>query len=171
VSAGFSIRPLTAADAAAVLALHKAAAVTPGGLARMPDEVTAAYVDGFLAKTARDGVALAAWSDDGDLCGEIHVARMTPALFAHVLSDLTVAVHPDWQGRGVGSALFQALIARARTLTPAVGRIELMAGAGNTGAIRLYERLGFRHEGRFIGRGRLSDGRVEDDVAMALMLD
>jgi putative acetyltransferase len=170
VTAACSIRPLTAADAAALLALHKAAAVTPGGLARMPDEITSAYVAGFLEKAAAEGIGLGAWSADGMLCGEIHAVRMTPALFGHVLSDLTVAVHPDWQGRGVGSALFGALITAARRLDPPIGRIELMTGAGNIGAIRLYERLGFRHEGRFVGRGRLSDGRVEDDIAMALML-
>ena len=164
------IRPLTAADAAAVLALHKAAAATPGGLARMPDEVTPAYVQAFLAKAAADGVVLGGWSEDGALLGEIHATRMSPALFAHVLGDLTVAVHPDGQGHGVGTALFGALITAARRMTPPIGRVELMTGSGNLGAIRLYERLGFRHEGRLIGRGRLSDGRVEDDIAMALML-
>jgi putative acetyltransferase len=88
-----------------------------------------------------------------------------------VLTDLTVAVDPDWQGRGVGSALFRALIAAARTMTPSVGRIELWTGAANLGAQRLYERLGFRIEGRMIGRGRLPDGTVDDDIVMGLLLD
>jgi putative acetyltransferase len=39
------------------------------------------------------------------------------------------------------------LIAWARVAEPAILRIELEAGAGNLGAIKLYERLGFHHEG------------------------
>jgi ribosomal protein S18 acetylase RimI-like enzyme len=42
--------------------------------------------------------------------------------------------------------------------------------AGNTDAIRLYQRLGFKIEGRFVGRVYLPDGTVEDDIAMALLL-
>jgi putative acetyltransferase len=95
---------------------------------------------------------------------------MAPAQFNHVLTDLTVAVHPDWQGKGLGSLLFQALIAAARDLRPAITRIELMAREGNDGAIRLYQRLGFKIEGRFAGRVHLPDGRIEDDIAMALLL-
>jgi putative acetyltransferase len=92
---------------------------------------------------------------------------MRPAQFRHVLTDLTVAVHPRAQGRGVGSRLFEALFEAASRLTPPVTRIELVARTGNAAAIRLYERLGFRAEGRFAGRVRLADGRIEDDIPMA----
>lgn len=87
-----------------------------------------------------------------------------------MLGGLTVAVHPDHQGRGVGSRLFESLIAWARSAEPEIVRIELAAGAGNPGAVRLYERLGFRHEGRQVARGRLPDGRFEDDILMGLLL-
>ena len=95
---------------------------------------------------------------------------MAPAQFSHVLTDLTVAVHPDWQGKGLGSLLFGALIEAAREMTPRITRIELMAREGNTGAIRLYQRLGFKIEGRFAGRVHLPDGTIEDDIAMAMLL-
>ena len=87
-----------------------------------------------------------------------------------MLSDLTVAVDPAWQGRGVGRALFAALFEAARALSPQVTRIELMAREGNVDAIRLYERLGFVIEGRFVQRVRMPDGRLEDDIAMGLLL-
>lgn len=163
------IRPLSLMDVDALVALHRATAAAPGGLARTPEEIDAAYVSGFVAKTSAGGVALGAWAD-GALAGEIHASRMGIAQFAHVLTDLTVAVHPAWQGRGVGSALFRALFAQAATLTPRVERIELMAREGNSEAIRLYERLGFRGEGRFLGRVRLPDGSTEADIAMGLLL-
>lgn len=170
MSPGFHTRASTPADARSVLALYRAAASGTGGLARRPEEIGPAYVEGFLAKACERGLGFVAVTPQGQVVGEIHVFRMDPAQFSHVLTDLTVAVHPDWQGRGVGSALFSALIAAARALSPRIERIELVARSGNVGAIRLYERLGFVNEGRFVGRVRLPDGRVEDDMPMALRL-
>ena len=168
---GFTVRPAKPADAAAILALHRRVAATPGGLARRPEEVTADYVDQAMAASADGGVNLVAADAGGGLCGEIHAVRMKIQLFAHVLTDLTVAVDPDWQGRGVGSALFGALIDAARQTIPPIGRIELWTGAGNLGAQRLYQRLGFKIEGRMVGRGRLPGGQADDDIVMGLLLD
>ena len=154
----------------AVVALYRAAAGGNGGLARRPEEIDAASVRPFLEGAARNGVSRAAWAPDGTLAGEIHALRMAPAQFNHVLTDLTVAVHPTWQGKGVGSLLFMALIEAARQMTPPIERIELMAREGNEGAIRLYERIGFVKEGRFAGRVHLPDGTVEADIAMAMLL-
>uniref|UniRef100_B0T8J0 GCN5-related N-acetyltransferase n=1 Tax=Caulobacter sp. (strain K31) TaxID=366602 RepID=B0T8J0_CAUSK len=167
----FIVRSATPQDAAAILALHRKVATVPGGLAREPGEVTEDYVARAMAVSADGGVNLVAIGSDRDLCGELHVERMKVGIFAHVLTDLTVAVDPDWQGRGVGSALFRALIETARTMSPPVGRIELWTGAANLGAQRLYQRLGFQIEGRMIGRGRHPDGHVEDDIVMGLLLD
>jgi putative acetyltransferase len=161
-----TIRAATLADRGAIVALHRAAAITPGALARAPEEVTAVYAEGAI----KSDICLVAVDADGFLRGEIHAKRETIALFAHVLSSLTVAVHPQWQGQGVGSRLFEALIAWAKDQDPAILRIELAAGAGNPGAIRLYERLGFKHEGRQVARGRLPDGRFEDDILMGMLL-
>jgi GNAT superfamily N-acetyltransferase len=161
-----TIRAATLADREAIVALHKAAAVTPGALARAPEEVTPTYAEGAI----KSDVCLVAVETDGFICGEIHAKRETVALFAHVLGSLTVAVHPERQGRGIGSKLFEALIAWAKAQQPPILRLELAAGAGNPGAIRLYERLGFKHEGRQVARGRLPDGRFEDDILMGMLL-
>ncbi|MDB5540485.1 MAG: hypothetical protein JWQ89_2212 [Devosia sp.] len=55
------------------------------------------------------------------------------------VKDLVVA--PDWQGRGVGTAL----LATAMAALEARGAVEvrLKVQAGNAGASRLYERMGF----------------------------
>jgi len=166
----FLIAALTADATDKVLALYRAAAAGRGGLARAPDEIDEAYVHKFLDAASRDGVSRAVFASCGTLIAEIHALRMAPRQFRHVLTDLTVAVHPDWQGRGLGRLLFGHLIEAARALSPPATRIELFAREGNAGAIRLYERLGFVIEGRFKGRVRLPDGTLEDDVAMALTL-
>jgi putative acetyltransferase len=164
-SDGVVVRASTPADAPAILALYRDAAAGPGGLARRPAEMDLPYVEGFLAKAA---VALGAWSPDGALVAEIHAGRIGPDQFAHVLTDLTVAVSPSWQGRGLGSRLFRALFEAARA--QGFERVELMAREGNAEAIRLYERLGFRVEGRFEGRVRMPVGTAEADIAMGMRL-
>jgi putative acetyltransferase len=152
-----------------VVALYRAAAAH-GGLARRPEEIDADYVRGFLTRAQANGISRAAFAPEGTLVAEIHALRMAPAQFSHVMTDLTVAVHPDWQGKGLGSLLFRTLIDAARVLKPPITRIELMARAGNTDAIRLYQRIDFTIEGRFAGRVHLPDGTIEDDIAMAVLL-
>lgn len=164
-----SIRATRPADAPAILQVHLAAAANGGGLAREPDEMDPAGIEAALARPFANGVALIAWIG-GRAAGEIHASRLGPRQFAHNLTDLTVAVHPDFQGRGVGAALFEALFAEARRLTPRIERVELFCREGNAGALRLYERLGFTLEGRFPRRVRLRDGTVEDDLAFAKLL-
>ena len=166
---GITIRPTAPTDAPAILTLHMAAASNGGGLAREPDEMSLAGIEASLARPFEDGVALMAWID-GAAAGEIHASRYAPRQFAHNLTDLTVAVHPDFQGRGVGAALFEALFVAAAKMAPPIERIELLCREGNGGALRLYQRLGFVIEGRFHRRVRLKDGTVEDDLAMAKRL-
>jgi putative acetyltransferase len=122
-----------------------------------------------LAGALIGGVAIGAW-DGSRLVGMIKASRMPSVQFQHVLWDLTVAVDPESQGCGIGQGLFEELLANSATLTPRIERIELVVREGLTHAIRLYERLGFRQEGRFERRFRLSNGAYEADLPMALFL-
>jgi putative acetyltransferase len=161
------LRPTTMADAPAVLALHIATASAPGsGLARAADEMVLEQIEAALGRALASGIAISAWAHEA-CAGEIHASRLGPRQFAHNLLDLTVAVHPEWQGQGIGARLFEALFAAARDLEPAIERIELMCSEGNDPALRLYQRLGFQVEGRFPGRIRASDGSVQADLALA----
>lgn len=161
-----SFRPLSLADAPALLVLMRRA---EGGLGRLPDEMDLAWMEEALSGALAGGVAIGAW-DGSRLVGMIKASRMPSVQFQHVLWDLTVAVDPEAQGRGIGQGLFGQLFANAATLTPRVERIELVVREGLAHAIRLYERLGFRQEGRFERRFRLSNGTYEADLPMALFL-
>lgn len=164
--ADVSLRPLSLADAPAVLALMRRA---EGGLGRLPEEMDPPWMEEALSGPLRDGIALGAW-DGLHLVGVIKTSRMPSVQFEHVLWDLTVAVAPEAQGRGIAYRLFSELLANASTLTPRVERVELVVREGLTHAIRLYERVGFRLEGRFERRFRLPDGTYEADLPMALFI-
>jgi putative acetyltransferase len=140
-----------------------------GGLGRLPDEMDLAWMQEALTGALAGGLAIGAW-DGSDLVGMIKASRMPSVQFQHVLWDLTVAVDPESQGRGIGHRLFGELLQNAATLTPGVERIELVVREGLTHAIRLYEGIGFRREGRFERRFRLTDGTYEADLPMALFL-
>jgi putative acetyltransferase len=161
-----SFRPLSLADAPAALVLMRQA---EGGLGRLPDEMDLPWMEEALTGALAGGLAIGAWQGSR-LAGVIKASRMPSVQFQHVLWDLTVAVDPESQGRGIGYKLFAELLANAATLTPRVERVELVVREGLTHAIRLYERVGFRREGRFERRFRLSNGAYEADLPMALFI-
>jgi ribosomal protein S18 acetylase RimI-like enzyme len=161
-----TLRPLSLAAAPGALALMQRA---EGGLGRLPEEMDLEWMQQALAGALDGGIAIGAWCDS-TIVGLIKASRMPSVQFQHVLWDLTVAVDPEFQGRGIGENLFAALIETSATLTPRVERIELVVREGLAHAIRLYERLGFKQEGRFERRFRLSTGDYEADIPMALMI-
>lgn len=161
-----TIRPATRADLGAVLGLYRAVAATPGGLARLEHEVDEAYVAGFLEKALRSGVGLVAVDAEARIVGEIHAGGPGLFCFAHVLTDLTIAVDPGSQGAGLGRMLFERFMTEVREKRPDISRVELIARESNTKAIRFYESLGFKVEGRFEGRIANLDGTREADIPM-----
>lgn len=62
-------------------------------------------------------------------------------------AELYIMVHDDFQGRGVGKALMQAIVELADDFIGLV-RIQLEVNTDNARAIALYERFGFVREGR-----------------------
>lgn len=167
-----TIRAGRASDAAAIRELYITVAATSGNLARAPDEMTEEYVASCVSHSLADGVLLIAeLAGVNGFAGELHAYRNGLKRFAHVLGALTVAVHPEAQGRGVGRALFEALLDEVLRSRPTIHRIELISSESNLRARKLYESLGFRAEGRF-ERGIVSPaGELEADIPMAWLRD
>lgn len=165
----FIIETATHTAGPALLTLYHAVAALEGGLARTQAEITNEYVTYFLQKAQESGLILVARPNvDGPIIGEIHSYALGPRVFAHVLGELTIAVHPDYQGQGVGKALFTELLRRVKQERPDILRVELIARESNRKAIAFYQKLGFQIEGRLANRIRRVDGSgFEADLPMA----
>lgn len=155
-------------DVGKILDLYKMVAAEHGGLARTEDEIDAAYVRHFVSKSVTTGIIVIAIDDgSGSVIGEIHGYALGPKSFSHVLGELTIAVRPDFQGRGLGKALFTEFMRRVKTTRPDILRVELIARESNLRAIRFYEQLGFLVEGKMAGRIASVGGGFESDIPMA----
>ncbi len=162
----FQIRPAQLEDAQGIRQLYLAVARIEGGLARVESEISEEYIHHNLSSGIHKGVCLVAVQDT-QIIAEIHAYPPFPKVFAHVLSDLTIAVHPEFQGSGVGRAIFTELLSTVKEQQAHILRVELIARESNQKAIRFYQSLGFEIEGAMKGRIRRPDGNFEADIPMA----
>jgi len=127
----FELQPATAADRDRLYALHRAAMRDVVDRTWGWDEPWQRAHFNARFDPAAFSLILAGGREIGALCvqeraGELYVAD--------------VQIAPEEQGRGIGTAVMQGVIARAKTLGWAVTLQVLRA---NVRARRLYERLGF----------------------------
>jgi aminoglycoside 6'-N-acetyltransferase len=83
---------------------------------------------------------------------------------------IDIAVHPEFQGRGLGSDAIRALAEHLFTVR-GHHRLVIDPAAGNRAAIRLYESLGFRPVGTMRSYERGPDGSWHDGLLMDLLVD
>ncbi len=102
---------------------------------------------------------------DGEAVGTAGMHSAAPNLRRQHALALGISVAKPAQGRGVGTALMEALIDYADRWA-GVLRIELTVWVDNERAIRFYQRFGFETEGRLRAYG-LRDGRYDDVLTMA----
>ena len=139
-------RPLKMRDLGTIEQIEKRAYPTPWSRSMFASE---------LAKAS--SICLGAFEEEtGTLLAYLIIARYVDAW--HVMN---IAVDPECQRRGIATMLMEELF----ELTAQDGRrgYTLEVRVSNAGAIRLYERLGFR--GRGVRRGYYTDNR-EDALIM-----
>lgn len=131
------LRPGSEADRAALRTLI--AGLTPPSSysrfqAALGPEPPAHVVDAMLPCGVRGGSVLA-W-DGGDLVGHGEWVRFGPSPIA----EIALVVADSHQGRGLGTALAQQVIAVAGAR--GIERIEMFTAAGNTAIARMVAHLG-----------------------------
>lgn len=138
-----TVRPRRVTDAEDFARLHETASSLEGTL-QVPFQAMMHWAKRF-SQTPPGSYVLAA-EHEGRIVG---AAGMFPLGLSprmrHVMT-IGMAVHPDFQGRGVGHALMAAITDHADRWL-GVHRLELTAYVGNDRARALYERHGFVLEG------------------------
>ena len=128
------IQPARQQDLSEILALQKNAFAAEAQLVNDWNIPPLTQTLDELADDWRKGIMLKAVNEGGPIIGTVR-GHMAPDGF--YIGRL--AVQPQWQGRGCGSALLEAMIGRAES-----NRLVLFTSTKSERNLRLYERFGFR---------------------------
>ena len=129
------IQPARQQDLPEILALQKTAFAAEAQLVNDWNIPPLTQTLDELADDWRKGIMLKAVNEGGPIIGTVR-GHMAPDGF--YIGRL--AVQPQWQGRGCGSALLEAMIARAEP-----NRLVLFTSTKSERNLRLYEKFGFTH--------------------------
>jgi aminoglycoside 6'-N-acetyltransferase len=115
---------------------------------------------------ARDDVEAFVIQFDGDAIGVIQYSEERDPDYEH--AGIDVAIHDDWQGRGLGTDAVRTL-ARHLIHDRGIHRVTIDPAAANERAIRCYEKVGFRPVGIMREYERGGDGTWHDGLLMDLL--
>lgn len=165
----YEIRNADTIDFDKIFSLYQKVASQSVGLARSGEEITEQYVQNFMRHSSQSGIELIVEDPNNrsQVIAEIHCYKLVPKVFTHVLSELTIAVDPDFQGKGIGKMIFSQLLDFIKINRHDVLRVELISRESNLKAITLYQKLGFKIEGKFEKRIQNNHGQFEADIPMA----
>src|SRR5215469_875901 len=160
------VRPARLTDDAALMRLESAAWSAEAGFPSVLERVTATSAPFFSADNPPEAHLVAELN--GSVVGYIRIKAPTHLPEnAHVVQVQGLAVHPSARRRGIAAMLLTAAVQRTRER--GARKLTLRVLSTNTGAIALYERLGFTCEGVLRGEFIIK-GRDVDDVLMAIPL-
>jgi ribosomal protein S18 acetylase RimI-like enzyme len=161
-----TLRPLTASNGPASRALFLALLLDGRGVVMEPDEVRSeAELIRQIEEYANDPLSLQLGAFvEGVLAGTIDIKRPNRRMIAHN-GILSMGVHPDFQGLGLGRLLMEELVRWSEG--HGVERIDLYTLADNHRAIGLYRSFGFETLGSRKAYVRRPDGTVADDLYMS----
>lgn len=161
------IREARIEDASAILEAERAIAKVPGYFCSDPSELILENVLHAISTfRSNEGIYLVA-ETDGALIGHAFLEPQRLQSLRHV-ADLNIAVHLDWQKKGVGTKLLKQIIEWAKK-SEVLRKIQLNVRASNLFAISLYNKMGFQEEGRLKNRVKVKDAYL-DDIIMGLEL-
>jgi RimJ/RimL family protein N-acetyltransferase len=129
---------------------------------------TADQQRGYLQSLSSREVFHVAIAAAGDVIGYQSLDRYSSLLsaMAHV-GQLGTFLLPEWRGRGVGQALFNATIGFAASV--GYRKLVIQVRGSNASAQAFYKRLGFVECGRLRAQVVI-DGREDDEIVMELFL-
>lgn len=162
---GLRTRDATPTDAAAITIIYNQGIVDRIATLETEERAPEERLQWLTARGPRHPVLVA--EVDGTVVGWGSLNQFNPRKAYDFVVDFSVYIERDWRGRGIGSALLHALIARARHL--GYHKMVLSAFPWNTAGLALYEKHGFRTVGIYKEQGLL-DGKWVDTIVMEKIL-
>jgi len=169
--AEYTIREATPDDAAQILVHNELITNEPSnGITRSPGEVmTLEEERTFLADclASDNAIFLIAVLPTGEVIGVsgLHGGRRKAVRHN---GGVGISVNLEWRDKGVGTDLLQHIIEWAKA-SNTIKRIELEVMAHNARAIHVYEKLGFKMEGKRLA-AMYKEGHYIDIYVMGLLL-
>lgn len=141
------IRELTAADAGSYRELRLySVEESPAAFGPTPTEVAALPPEVYAERLADEqNHTFGAFAAGGQLAGVTVLRRESREKSRHKDSIFSVYVRPEFRGQGVGRALMEAALARARER--GLRQVTLGVNAASEAAVRVYEACGFERYG------------------------
>lgn len=161
----FTIRPVRIEDAAAVNEIRRMDGVRENILGIISERLTRS--EDFIKGLSENDHLLVAEVEEKDMKKVVGMIGMNvnrnPRL-RHSAS-IGIMVHTDYQGKGIGTALFKKVIDLADNWLMLV-RLELTVFVENDRAVKFYKSLGFQIEGTK-KYGAVRNGQYADEYLMA----
>jgi L-amino acid N-acyltransferase YncA len=140
------IRKATINDVWRIYNLYKTVAIVNlGSLTQQEDEISLEYVSDTVRKGLARGLILVI-ENDGQIVSYLKAFTSEFRTLAHVLTNATMMIHPEWQGRDYGSKLINAYLQEISVNMSHILRFELLPHQSNQKAIQFYKRHGFMQE-------------------------
>ena len=162
----FQIRGAVTEDRDQLFSIYRLVADQRDGIIREKSEITPAFIDQIFKSSLDRGLMLVA-VDQNEVIGAIHAYTPGIRAFRHILSDLTIVVHPRYQGKGIGTELFNTFLERVKRNFSHILRVELFTREHNKKNVEFYRRLGFVNEGRQERKIFLKDDKFHTPLHMA----
>ena len=159
------VRNATADDAAAIATIYNQGIIDRIATLETEERTPEERVAWLAARGPRHPVLVA--ERDRVVVGWGSLNPFNPRKAYDYVADFSVYVERAWRGKGVGSALLRALIARAEQL--GYHKMVLSAFPWNALGMALYQKYGFRTVGIYKEQGLL-DGQWVDTIIMEKIL-
>lgn len=167
-AANFDIRPAKVGDAGKLNRYMRLIYQTSDHLITLPTEFAVSTLKQrfwLAGKAVNPYETCLIASSEGKIAGALESWTDRRTRVCHVTT-FAMSVHPDWRGRGVGTALLDSFVQWVAE-NPRLDKIELHVHDDNAPALALYRKFGFKTEGRRVGAVQYDNNRLIDDILMA----
>lgn len=160
------IRKATLDDLGKIYELYKiVSTVNRGNLTQEEDEITLDYISEVLNQGLERGLILVI-EQDNKIIGYLKAFTSPFRSLAHVLTNATMIIHPEYQSAGYGGQILDTYLEEIKNYMPHILRFELLPHESNQRAIQFYGRHKFFQESIAKQKIRHPQGSFEAEVTL-----